>query len=115
MSEARLINLSPKWVDYPRWAEGKEWEFHIGVSFLCPHCDPSLPLHGENRRRRLAVLFWPPVDPNNLLGRVFELPDNNGHRRISGEAIDNLTLSPSVSFEGIGHWHGYLTEGKCTA
>ena len=58
------------------------------------------------------MFFWPPVDPEGLLGTVFELPDNKGHRRASGDTFDTLTLVPSIGFENIGHWHGDITNGE---
>lgn len=70
--------------------------------FQCPHCDPSLPEHGPDRRRRLAVRFWPPIDPTGMLGRLFDIPaPADAHRRISGASFDDLTLEPSIGFESI--------------
>jgi hypothetical protein len=49
-----------------------------------------------------------------MLGRVFELPHNGGHERVTGESFDTLTLNPSVGFDSIGHWHGRITNGEMT-
>ena|SRR5579859_2550240 len=107
----RLADLSPHWIGLSGWSSDSK--FYVGVSFLCPHCDPSLPEHGPNRRRRLAVMFWPPIDPDGMLGRVFDLPYNGGHHRMNGESFNDLTLLPSVGFDSIGHWHGMVTNGTC--
>lgn len=107
----KLIDLKPHWIGLQGWSS--DAAFYVGVSFLCPHCDSSLPEHGPNRRRRLAVMFWPPIDPEGMLGRVFDLPSNGGHQRVSGETFETLTLHPSVGFDSIGHWHGMLQNGNC--
>jgi hypothetical protein len=107
----RLTDLKPHWIGLNQWAS--ESVFIIGLSFLCPHCDPNLPEHGENRRRRLAVNFWPPIDPDKLMGRMFsELPHDGYHRRESGDSFDTLTIEPSIGFDSIGHWHGRITNGE---
>ncbi len=106
----KLIDLKPRWIELNNWASTSM--FYVGISFLCPHCDPNLPEHGEDRRRRLAVKFWPPIDPEGLLGRVFELPDLGYHTRVSGDSFETLTIEPSIGFENIGHWHGRITEGE---
>lgn len=105
----RLIDLEPHWIGLSGWSSPSA--FYVGVSFLCPHCDFNAPMHGPNRRRRLAVQFWPPIDPDGLMGRVFDLPNNGGHRR-TGETFDSLTLEPSIGFESIGHWHGRIVNGE---
>lgn len=106
----KLTGLKPKWIELNNWAS--ESKFYVGVSFLCPHCPADAPEHGENRRRRPAVNFWPPIDPDCLLGRIFDLPHNGGHAR-TGDTFETLTLTPSVGFESIGHWHGHITNGEC--
>ena len=107
----KLIELSPHWISLNQWA-GTD-PFWIGVSFLCPHCIPlNLPEHGPERVRRLAVSFWPPIDPAGLLGRMFEMPSNGGHQRVSGDTFDTLTLFPSIGFENIGHGHWHITNGE---
>ena len=110
MTTVKLIDLSPRWIGLNNWASPSF--FAVGVSFLCPHCDVHAPEHGPDRRRRLAVMFWPPIDPDKLLDRVFDLPDSGSHRRVSGESFDTLTIEPSIGFDSIGHWHGRLTNGE---
>ena len=69
---------------------------------------------GHQRGKRLAVSFWPPVDPDGWESRII-LPDHsNFHRRVSGETFDTLTIEPSIGFESIGHWHGRITNGEIT-
>ena len=106
----RLIDLKPHWIGLNNWASSSI--FRVGVSFLCPHCDPNLPEHGEHRRRRLAVRFWPPIDPDGLLGKMFDLPNEGFHRRESGDSFETLTIEPSIGFDSIGHWHGRITNGE---
>jgi hypothetical protein len=107
----RLVELKPHWIGLNGWAAPEP--FYIGLSFLCPHCPADLPEHGQTRRRRLAVSFWPPIDPGNWAKRfaVPFVPTSAAHRRISGETFDTLTLEPSIGFESIGHWHGRITNG----
>jgi len=104
----RLIDCKPRWITLQNWAVQEP--FYIGVSFLCPHCPESAPEFGENRRRRLAVSFWPPIDPANWLSRM-NPPPAIGHKR-TGDTFDTLTLEPSVGFDGIGHWHGHIINGE---
>ena len=107
-----LVDFKPHWISLPQWASKDP--FYVGVSFLCPHCEINMcPTCGHvPGHKRLAVMFWPPIDPSKLLGNSFDLPDNGGHRRASGESFDSLTLSPSIGFDSCGHWHGYITDGR---
>lgn len=57
------------------------------------------------------VNFWPPIDPENLQGTLINIPNNNGHAR-TGDTFETLTLSPSVGFGSIGHWHGHIINGE---
>lgn len=104
----KLTELEPHWIGLNGWAA--EEPFYIGLSFLCPHCPADAPEHGERRRRRLAVSFWPPIDPGNWLPRI-SAPPAIGHKRVSGDTFDTLTLAPSVGFDSIGHWHGHIIDG----
>ena len=107
----RLSELEPKWIRPLNWADPNP--FYIGVSFMCPHCSKDAPEHGPERRRRLAVKFYPPVDPTSAEAKFgFKWPDLGEHRRQSGETFDTLTLTPSVGFDSIGHWHGNITNGE---
>lgn len=107
----KLTELKPHWITLNGWAAPDP--FYIGISFLCPHCDPALPEHGQTRRKRLAVSFWPPIDPSGMLGRMFELPVHpNAHKRVSGDTYEDLTLEPSIGFDSIGHWHGWIIKGE---
>lgn len=115
MARIKLTALAPHWVGVHNWAASSP-PFYIGVSFLCPHCDPSLPEHGPNRRRRLAFEFWPPIDPAGLqakFGPGWWPRRGQHHTRVSGETFDTLTIEPSVGFESIGHWHGNIVNGEC--
>jgi hypothetical protein len=109
----KLTDLSPHWIQLAQWAAPEP--FYIGISFLCPHCVSSLkacPTCGHcPEAKRVAVQFWPPIDPAGLLGRTFDLPNNNGHRR-TGDTFQTLTLQPSIKFEGGCNWHGSITNGE---
>lgn len=106
----KLSDLSPRWIEPAQWA--MKQPFYIGVSFLCPHCSPTASEHGPDRRRRLAVKFYPPIDSEHLDGSLFNWPDLGEHRRTEGDTFDTLTLHPSVGFDSIGHWHGRITKGE---
>lgn len=109
----RLTELRPKWVTLNQWAATSP-PFYIGVSFDCPHCiqKGTCPTCGHYEAKRLSVSFWPPIDPESVMGRLFELPPNGGHAR-TNDTFDTLTLVPSVGFDSIGHWHGNITNGNC--
>jgi hypothetical protein len=114
----RLAELNPKWVLPPNWS-AQAPPFYIGVSFdcPCPKCmaEACATCGHRPEPRRLAVMFWPPVDPANAAA-AFAIPvrDNGGHRRTGGDSLDSLTLSPSVGFDSIGHWHGHIQNGEVT-
>lgn len=99
----KLIDCNPSWIGL---AGGVP--FYFGVSFDCPHC---LGIRTTSIKR-LAVHFWPPIDPENWNGRITPIPHEGFHNRISGEDFRTLNLSPSVGFESINHWHGYITNGE---
>lgn len=108
----RLSQLSPRWIAPNNWA-AKE-PFHIGVSFLCPHCGAGpCPTCGHTQDKRLAVMFSPPIDPTDI-ARTFmvKVPDNGAHRRVRGETFESLTLSPSIGFDDPPHFHGTITDGE---
>lgn len=108
----RLADFDPHWIGLPGWSSDSA--FYVGVSFLCPHCPADAPEHGPNRRRRLAVMFHPPIDPDNYMARILQPIADGKHQRISGETFDTLTLSPSIGFDSIGHWHGSIINGAMT-
>ena len=108
----RLTDLSPHWIGLPDWTPSSA--FYVGVSFFCPHCDPFAPTHGPNRRRRLAVMFHPPIDPDNWMVRIIQPTEDGKYQRVSGDTFDTLTIEPSIGFESIGHWHGRITNGVVT-
>lgn len=105
----KLVDLDPHWIGLKGWVASDP--FYVGVSFLCPHCPVDASEHGKHRRRRLAVNFWPPIDPYDWLSRIIK-PPAIGHTRVRGETFDTLTLSPSIGFDNIGHWHGHIIDGK---
>lgn len=107
----RLTDPVPHWISFAGWVAPEP--FYYGVSFLCPGCERGeCPTCGSKRGHRVAVSFWPPIDPGNYVGRI-SLPDKSVldtyHRRVDGDTWDTLTLSPSV---GLAHWHGHIIAGK---
>jgi hypothetical protein len=110
----RLTDLKPKWIQPGNWAELAP-PLYIGLSFLCPHCPhTACPTCGssDTRSKRLFINFWPPIDPENARGRMFEWPEptHRIHTR-TGDTFETLTIEPSIGFENIGHWHGRITNG----
>ena len=116
----RLTEFDPRWIgiDRRRASEagapyGEDGPgIRFGLSFLCPHC----------RETRLAVLFKPFIDPDNL-ARLIEwaipgAPDPNTGEikephwwQRAGENFDDMTLSPSIDASATGHWHGFIING----
>jgi hypothetical protein len=111
----KLTELQPHWVQPPQWSEQGP-KFYIGVSFLCPHCvHTPCPTCGAQRGKRLAVSFWPPIDPESAMGRMFDYqPMPGAHQRVSGETFDTLTLAPSIGFDNPPHFHGRIENGEVT-
>lgn len=113
----RLTALDPHWITVGGWVSPELYA--IGVRFDCPHCDPSLPAHGPNRKRRVVVFFWPHIDGGGFYGKYGanwgkpHMPED--WTRVAGETFDTLTLTPSVNAsEPGGHWHGHITNGEVT-
>lgn len=81
---------------------------HIGVKFVCPSC-PQI-----EGAPTIGVLFANPPDGGaahppdpKVLG------DNEGRRwQRTGDAIETMTLSPSVDCSQCGHWHGFVVVGE---
>ncbi len=94
-----LLDFNPHWIGLNTIAK---IDFYFGVSFDCPHC----------REKRLAVKFWPPIDPDGLLETMTPISHDGFHQRVSGDTFETLTIAPSIGFEGIGHWHGHITNGE---
>lgn len=109
----RLTDLDPRWIGISGkhliW-ERRSQDVRFGLTFRCPHCDG-----------RLAVLFKPFIDPDDLARLIqWALPGapdpNTGAAREvrwwgrAGETFSDLTLSPSINAEG--HWHGFITAGE---
>jgi hypothetical protein len=112
----RLLDLKPRWVGVnPAYPSGS-WvlpagqvaprPIHIGVSFICPHCI----------NQRLAVLFYPIIDPDDWVAKQgWALPDATHKRWMrTGDTFDTLTLTPSIDCSKSGHFHGYITNGEVT-
>jgi hypothetical protein len=109
MSQKQLSEADPHWIGIPNMADGVR--LYVGVSFLCPHCvHAPCPTCGAKHGQRLAVSFWPPIDPDNWLPRITEIPHDHFHKRISGNTFDTLTIEPSIGLEP--HWHGRITNGR---
>lgn len=114
----RLVDFAPKWIEPSNWTDHESFNpFYVGVSFNCPceRCLPkTCPTCGHTTEgKRLAVMFWPPVDPKNAQSKgLFNEQYTQGkHQHVSGDTFETLTLMPSVGFDSIGHWHGNITNG----
>ena len=111
----RLVNYEPRWINLQGAVEGTR--FYMGVSFINPMGERgACPTCGHNRDKRLAVSFWPPIDPDNLIGKwgdewAQNIKSNfHFHNRVSGETFDTLTISPSIGLDPL--WHGSITNGE---
>lgn len=105
----RLRDLSPHWITIPQWSPQAD-PFYLGVSFLCPHCDHTdCPTCHTKRGKRIAVSFWPPIDPMKWEVRITYVPHEGYPERISGETFDDITLAPKITIEG--HWSGRIENG----
>ncbi len=82
----------------------------VGVKLLCPHCQV---VEGAPT---IAVLFANPPDGGPAAPAGSNLPGENGGRRwqLSGSALDDMSLSPSVDCGSCGHWHGFVSHGQAT-
>ena len=108
----KLVEMKPHWIQPISWAD-RAPPFYIGLSFLCPHCTHTpCPTCGGARWKRIAVSFWPPIDPEKARGRIFEWPEPAPDRcvaRISGETFETLTLD---RFGISDHWRGSILAGE---
>ena len=106
----RLADLEPRWIGfgYPLpECPGAVW--HIGISFLCPHC----------RTQRLAVLFEPEIESGGIREKFSHWDSYKEIKssrfiwnRKGGETFETLTLMPSINAEWAGHWHGHIDNGE---
>lgn len=74
----------------------------LGIIFDCPHCAKA----GEVEPQQIHVPFErpldgkPPIDPARTWQRT-------------GDAIETLTLAPSMDFKHAGGgWHGHVVNGE---
>jgi hypothetical protein len=99
----RLSELNPRWVGLHNWSS--ESIYHIGVSFDSP-----------TTGKRLAILFKPAIDPDNLTQRYQfgdYFPQAKKWDRV-GDTFETLSLMPSLDFSANGEWHGNITNGSIT-
>lgn len=101
----RLTDLDPHWYAF----EGRHGQ---GLDFDCPHCP-------EGNRTKLAIAFANPLDGGPPEPpRDFTFPDGTKGRTVywqrTGDTFETLTLTPSVDAQshGVGHWHGFITNGE---
>jgi hypothetical protein len=104
----RLVDLEPRWVTAVEGRDG------MGISFECPCC------RGTARATRLAVYFANPIDGGPPADDAIDgaWNDRDGHLHHehtrwtrTGVGFTSLTLAPSVDASGVGHWHGFITDG----
>jgi len=95
----KLTDLNPRW--YVLQHDGPI----VGLTFDCPHC----------RTERLGVKFHHSGQEAMIDAYIMaHSPDTNHIWTMTGEAFDNLSLSPSVDASASGHWHGFITNGEAT-
>lgn len=94
----KLIDLDPRWWRFENTDE------HVGLTFLCPHC----------QKQRLGIAFHnlgheaiedQYIKAHDGSGRYIWTNQNNGD-------FTNLTLTPSIDASASGHWHGFITNGE---
>jgi hypothetical protein len=88
---------------------GKSVDGAQGVLFICPKC----------QKHSVLVLFANPR--NAAVVPVEAFPRNEKRWQFSGDAIDELTLTPSIDLSQISpdnpaspsrcYWHGFITKG----
>lgn len=91
----RLSELNPRWFVFENGGP------RVGLTFDCPHC----------RTQRLGVVFHrrghEAIDDTYIRAHSSE-----NVWTLDGDALDNLTLSPSVDASAHGHWHGFVRRGE---
>jgi hypothetical protein len=85
----RLTDLEPRWIG-PK----------AGLTFDCP----GLCCAGATGKKRLFVLFEDPALPLGVVS------DRRWYR--TGTTFEDLTLTPSLDWSSIGHWHGFIRDGE---
>lgn len=104
----RLVDLNPRWVSAGPRRRG------VGVCFDCPGAccadKPLSELHPGDKpedqtKERACVFFSNPVDGGPPVG-------DGPHWERTGDAFEDLTLSPSVDGSSHGHWHGWIRGGE---
>lgn len=102
----KLTELNPHWITF---SQNCGVPVYIGMTFRCPHC----PAGDRGETGYIAVYFDKPVDPEQWLPRcepLGKLAEFQWHR--VGETFETLTLTPSINAGGVGHWHGWITNGE---
>jgi hypothetical protein len=104
----------------PRWVVDKDGRHGMGMGFNCPHCVKE----NAEKIQRLHIWFINPIDGKEIFPLV-PVPDEPGEARAialshncrwtrTGELFEAMTIHPSIDASKIGHWHGFVTEGKIT-
>lgn len=104
----------------PSWFVAETGGPIIGLSFLCPHCIAS-----QQKPQRLGIVFHPSgTDAMEAERDKYIVAKTSGFKNIwemTGSDVSNptftsidfinVTLTPSVDASGLGHWHGFITNG----
>jgi hypothetical protein len=98
----RLAELSPEWLPW----QGRD---KCGIRFRCP-CDEC-----GGAGAMIVVWFENPVDGGPTVPEMpYETETGLSSRwNRFGETFETLSLSPSIDASISGHWHGFVTNGKC--
>lgn len=102
----KLVELEPRFIVL---YEGGDY---VGMTFRCPHCPPGE--RGETTY--LGIWFSEPIDANNHPDidwpqYMLAHPDHHYWQR-HGDLFSSLTVTPSIDASGVGHWHGFITDGE---
>lgn len=111
----KLVELNPQWI----MRNGDR----VGIVFRCPHCLDKTP------RVHLTCFKVAPTkiagdDPDSQYGLLIGLvPGDEMHEVVpckrgnswafTGDALDSLSITPSIDAGASGHWHGSITNGEC--
>lgn len=95
----KLTDLDPRWFSFE--PNGP----HVGLTLLCPCC----------KNTRIGIAFH--HKGHEAIDDVYIKAHAHGRTDfiwtiLSDEDFDTLSLTPSIDASGIGHWHGFITNGE---
>lgn len=95
----RLLELNPRWYVF------EDGGLRVGLTFDCPHC----------QKERLGVSFHHQGHEAMEDAVIHAKAPAEKIWTLSGaDSFETLTLTPSIDASGVGHWHGFITNGEVT-